>query len=365
MKCQCDRQGCDKEVMTPGGRYAIGHSPHSRVVVKCQCSPECKEDSRPGDMYAYGHKKLTNVPRRCQCEPGCACIVTSFGALYARGHHPNSGVMTESTKIKLSKAQLSVWSNPEYREKMARVQRMVAKRPDVRERLLRWNKENWNDPEYRKIMADASRRNWNTPEFVVSMKQFHKIRAGTDKARKAFSDRSKKQWLNLEYKQKMSQLQKNLWGDPEYVKRMAKSRESYYDSKIGVCPKRRMFKYEGKQGIRMMRSKWEVAFAKWLDDGNIDWQYELTSYWVGNEGWKGKTYKPDFYLPARIDMRRLKVIFLRGTIGSMKDFVKCILRLPVKLGCSVWRNWRRQVLLFGRVKVADGLCMILVALIGN
>jgi hypothetical protein len=42
----------------------------------------------------------------------------------------------------------------------------------------------------------------------------------------------------------------------------------------------------------MMRSSWEVAYAKYLDRQSIKWQYETKVFDLGET-----TYRPDFYLP--------------------------------------------------------------------
>jgi predicted nuclease of restriction endonuclease-like RecB superfamily len=42
----------------------------------------------------------------------------------------------------------------------------------------------------------------------------------------------------------------------------------------------------------MMRSSWEVNFAKWCDRYNITWQYEPKTF-----RFKQSAYTPDFYLP--------------------------------------------------------------------
>ena len=43
-----------------------------------------------------------------------------------------------------------------------------------------------------------------------------------------------------------------------------------------------------------MRSSYEIAYAKYLDNMNIEWQYESTTFNLGDT-----TYTPDFYLPDR------------------------------------------------------------------
>jgi len=42
----------------------------------------------------------------------------------------------------------------------------------------------------------------------------------------------------------------------------------------------------------LMRSSWEIKYAKYLDKNKIKWQYEPKTFDLGNT-----TYTPDFYLP--------------------------------------------------------------------
>lgn len=51
--------------------------------------------------------------------------------------------------------------------------------------------------------------------------------------------------------------------------------------------------YDGPKGRYLMRSRWEVAYAEWLDRQGIDWQYEPRWFNLG-----GTSYTPDFYLPT-------------------------------------------------------------------
>jgi hypothetical protein len=46
------------------------------------------------------------------------------------------------------------------------------------------------------------------------------------------------------------------------------------------------------QGKVWLRSKYEIAYAKYLDSQNILWMYEEFTFDLGNT-----TYTPDFYLP--------------------------------------------------------------------
>ena len=44
----------------------------------------------------------------------------------------------------------------------------------------------------------------------------------------------------------------------------------------------------------LMRSRWEVAYAQYLDRQNIKWKYEPKKFLIGTK----KHYIPDFYLTA-------------------------------------------------------------------
>jgi hypothetical protein len=59
--------------------------------------------------------------------------------------------------------------------------------------------------------------------------------------------------------------------------------------KFGKLPSHgKKIKYKG----IWMRSSWEVAYAKWLDEKEVKWQYESETFNLGK-----CTYTPDFYLP--------------------------------------------------------------------
>lgn len=53
--------------------------------------------------------------------------------------------------------------------------------------------------------------------------------------------------------------------------------------------------YICKDGSRVwMRSSWEIKFAKYLDDGNVNWLYEPKTFPIKYNDKEG-TYTPDFY----------------------------------------------------------------------
>jgi len=54
--------------------------------------------------------------------------------------------------------------------------------------------------------------------------------------------------------------------------------------------------YECKDGTKIwMRSSWEIKFAKYLDENNINWEFEIKTFPIIYDNKEG-TYTPDFYL---------------------------------------------------------------------
>jgi hypothetical protein len=66
------------------------------------------------------------------------------------------------------------------------------------------------------------------------------------------------------------------------------SRRGILHPMYGKSPNWKRIKYKD----ILMRSTWEVAYAKYLDKQNIKWLYESKTFDLGNT-----TYTPDFYLP--------------------------------------------------------------------
>ena len=67
--------------------------------------------------------------------------------------------------------------------------------------------------------------------------------------------------------------------------------------------------YNGPNGEIWMRSKWEVAYAQYLDRHSIAWQYEPRCFRVGRSG-----YLPDFYL-----VREQEYIELKGRLTAKNE----------------------------------------------
>ncbi len=88
-----------------------------------------------------------------------------------------------------------------------------------------------------------------------------------------------------EHKQKMRENAPNRSGkkNPMYGKKAARlsgiGKGNYYDSPL--------------QGKVWLRSSYEIAYAKYLDEYKILWMYEMETFELSNE----MTYTPDFFLP--------------------------------------------------------------------
>lgn len=51
--------------------------------------------------------------------------------------------------------------------------------------------------------------------------------------------------------------------------------------------------YKNRSGeLVWLRSSWEYAYAKYLDDTNVDWKFEVRNYLLAD----GSTYRPDFFI---------------------------------------------------------------------
>lgn len=82
--------------------------------------------------------------------------------------------------------------------------------------------------------------------------------------------------------------------------------------------------YTSKHGLVIkMRSWWEVRFAKWLDKIGVIWQYEPRSFFVGDEGWGGYTYTPDFYIPRQHLYVEIKGWLTPQADWKMERFRQC------------------------------------------
>lgn len=68
-----------------------------------------------------------------------------------------------------------------------------------------------------------------------------------------------------------------------------------------------------------MRSSWEVAYAKYLDERNIRWFYEYRSFRLEIKNCE-TTYTPDFYLPDTDEYIEIKGHWFRDSKEKIEKF---------------------------------------------
>lgn len=119
------------------------------------------------------------------------------------------------------------------------------------------------------------------------------------------------------HKKSYSKAMKKKWADPEYYAKMCKIRKTQSKGNMIRHPKGSWYrcKYGGICGSRWMRSSWEVAFALWLDNCGIKWEYETKRFCLGRT-----YYTPDFYLPDQDQYVELKGWFTKKGKQKMDKF---------------------------------------------
>lgn len=187
------------------------------------------------------------------------------------------------------------WQNGEYRRKQ------LAKLEVNREQASAKAKAQWADPEFHKKM------------LVVRKAQITKA------GRKRNSQRVKALWADPEYRAKMdartygpdwkinhAAAMEKRKGTPAWNKGLTKETNAAlmklskrFRGKIPV-KSGYLYQYDGKK-VMLMRSRWEVAFAEYLDSVGVQWVYEPKSYYVGVGEWLGCTYTPDFLVLTEPD----------------------------------------------------------------
>jgi predicted nuclease of restriction endonuclease-like RecB superfamily len=76
----------------------------------------------------------------------------------------------------------------------------------------------------------------------------------------------------------------------------------------------------------LMKSSWEIKYAKYLDKNNIKWEYENKTFDLGNT-----TYTPDFYLPETDIYIEIKGWFRKDAKRKMKLFYKLYPKINLRL----------------------------------
>jgi hypothetical protein len=76
----------------------------------------------------------------------------------------------------------------------------------------------------------------------------------------------------------------------------------------------------------LMRSSWEVAYAKYLDRKDIKWLYEPKTFDLGKYN-----YTPDFYLPKTDEWIEIKGRWYKESLKRFKKFIKLFKSINIKV----------------------------------
>lgn len=238
------------------------------------------------------------------------------------------------------------WKNPDYRARQhesrcaahgtpeARAVKAVQTKEQwasgQRDRVSISNqmKVHWKDEVYRaKVLTTSvprikqqARKNWESPKARKKMLTHLKTFSKTLEARQANSERTKALWDDPVYRAKMIKARKASYTEERSKRTTAtrlannpdiepwnKGKTKHTDSRLakiskqlaGIIPDYGKYRawYRGQNGDIRMRSKWEVAYAEYLDCSSVAWKYEPKKFYVGAGRWCGESYTPDFYLP--------------------------------------------------------------------
>jgi len=114
---------------------------------------------------------------------------------------------------------------------------------------------------------------------------------------------------------------------------------------INIGKKNGMFGKPTPHGKRLsykniwMRSSWEIAYAKYLDNQKIKWLYEPKAFDLNN----GYTYRPDFYLPKSDTYIEIKGYWRDKAKMKFNLFKKLYSKLKIKLIMEEELKWMKII----------------------
>jgi hypothetical protein len=241
----------------------------------------------------------------------------------------------------------AVWAEPEHLAiKKAASIRAWQGNSSRRKKAAQSAKKRWADPVFRAKMlkihdsqqarANNSERlkaRWADTDWHSKMTKVRRTQGANKKYRKANSERLKALWEDPEYRAKMIAARKDSYTHERAVGAAAtrkangnmvswnKGKTKYTDARLaraskkfaGRIPDYNKYRawYDGPNGRIQMRSKWEVAYAQYLDRQKVEWRYESKYFYVGPGEWNGERYVPDFYLP-----KQRKYIEIKGRMNA-------------------------------------------------
>lgn len=173
---------------------------------------------------------------------------------------------------KNSESHILLWQDPEWRKKSIEAHN----KPDVISRIGKASKERWEDPKWREIQIQKLHDVHNTP-----------------KAKERHSIVAKELWKSYDFWKKHSDFTKKQWKDPlirdsrtgrnsPNFGRVPSINSSYGQSEWFEC-------CDGR--IIFLRSSYEARIANILDQIDVSWSYEESTYDLLNS-----TYHPDFLI---------------------------------------------------------------------
>jgi hypothetical protein len=172
--------------------------------------------------------------------------------------------------------------------------------PDYSTRLSKARREVWANRSAKEIKAIARKIAKAQKGRKLSAQHLANLRAANSKPRTA------------EHRAKISAARKGRpWKarspevERERVRKIIAAQQGRVPTYTG-----KVFWYKGKNGKIAMRSSWEVAYAKYLDNKKEEWKYEPRYFVLGKGKYLGTSYTPDFHL-----LRKNKYVEIKGYLS--------------------------------------------------
>jgi endonuclease I len=248
----------------------------------------------------------------CQCSQGCRAVVKTPGVLYARGHSPASHSEERNAKAQKEIQRLC----DEGLIKRLYGEDNVSKRLEVRAKISKALTGHVKSAEHRRKLSEAKAGVPLTEEHRKHMSEGLKGHPVSEKHRQLMSKkmkaaRKRKKWIG-----RSGPLTYPVWN--KGLTKETDARVAAYGQKNVGHPIHSYGRYPYKGAL--MRSTWEVVYAKYLESHNLAWEYEKKVFYVGRGPWNGITYRPDFYIPEQDLYVEVKGAWLNGSQAKIKAF---------------------------------------------